>query len=114
MTTLPVCPECGSDLTYEDGDLFICPMCAHEWTGTEQEAALEAEIVRDSNGVELTDGDTVTVIRDIKLKGTNRIKQGTRATIIRILEDPVDGHDIECSLDGFGRMYLKSELVKKI
>lgn len=113
MSNLPNCPQCGSDLTYEDGTSLICPMCSHEWTVSDYEASLETEIIRDSNGAELMDGDQVTVIRDIKLKGSNRIKQGTKATNLRLLDVPVDGHDIECTLDGFGRMYLKSELVKK-
>ena len=113
MSGLPNCPQCGSDLTYEDGALLVCPMCAHEWAETEHDSALEKEVVRDSNGLELVDGDNVTIIRDIKLKGANRIKQGMRATKLRILSDPIDGHDIECTMDGFGRIYLKSELVKK-
>lgn len=114
MSELPNCPQCDSDLTYTDGNILICPMCAHEWTEAEQAAALDAMIVRDSNGAELVDGDNVSVIRDIKLKGADRLKQGTRATNLRILSDPVDGHDIECTLEGMGRIYLKSELVKKI
>lgn len=113
MSGLPNCPQCGSDLTYTDGNLMICPMCGHEWTEAEHAATSEAQIVRDVNGAELADGDNVTVVRDIKLKGSNRIKKGTKATNIRVLQDAVDGHDIECSIDGFGRMYLKSELVKK-
>lgn len=113
MSSLPNCPQCGSDLTYEDGTFLVCPMCAHEWKETEQKSSLEPEVVRDSNGVELVDGDNVTIIRDIKLKGSNRIKQGMRATKLRILPEPIDGHDIECTMDGFGRIYLKSELVKK-
>ena len=114
MSGLPNCPECGSDLTYTDGTVMICPMCGHEWTEAEQAAALEAQIVRDANGVELSEGDNVSVIRDIKLKGANKLKQGTRGANVRILEDPVDGHDIEWTIEGSGRMYLKSELVKKI
>ncbi|EKB53632.1 zinc ribbon domain-containing protein YjdM [Falseniella ignava] len=114
MSQLPHCPKCDSDLTYTDGNLMICPMCGHEWTEEEHAAALEAEIIRDANGTALADGDNVSVIREIKLKGSNRIKQGTRVTNIRLLDHPVDGHDIECTIDGFGRMYLKSELVKKI
>lgn len=114
MSQLPNCPACGSDLTYTDGTLMICPMCGHEWTEEEQAAAAEAQIVRDANGVPLEDGDTVSVVREIKLKGANKLKQGTRGTNVKILQDPVDGHDIECSIDGAGRMYLKSELVKKI
>lgn len=113
MENLPNCPQCDSDLTYTDGNLMICPMCAHEWTEEEHAAAKEAEIVRDSNGNELVDGDTVTVIRDIKLSGASRIKQGTRATKLSILSEPYNDHDIECSIEGMGRVYLKSFLVKK-
>ena len=113
MEQLPDCPNCGSDLTYTDGTLLICPMCAHEWTQAEMDAAKEAAIVRDSNGNELVNGDAVTVIQDIKLSGASRIKQGTRATKLSILDDPVNDHDIEVSIEGMGRMYLKSHLVKK-
>lgn len=114
MEQLPNCPNCDSDLTYTDGTAFICPLCAHEWTEADQEAAIEAAIVRDSNGTALEDGDTVSVIQDIKLSGASRLKQGTRATKLRILDEPYNDHDIEVSIDGMGRMYLKSELVKKI
>lgn len=115
MSQLPNCPECQSDLTYTDGTLLICPMCAHEWTESEQETSTETEgtVVRDSNGNELIDGDTVTVIQDIKLSGSSKIKQGTRAKMLTILEIPYNDHDIECTIDGMGRMYLKSSLVKK-
>lgn len=113
MEQLPDCPQCGSDLTYTDGTLFICPMCAHEWTQAEMDAAKEAAIIRDANGNELFDGDSVTVIQDIKLSGSDRIKQGTKATKLSILDVPYNDHDIEVSIDGMGRMYLKSWLVKK-
>lgn len=113
MTKLPNCPKCESDLTYTDGNLYICPMCAHEWTPEEHEAALEAAIVRDVNGNELVNGDTVSVIRDIKLTGASKIKQGTKAKKLTILDEPYNDHDIECTIDGMGRMYLKSSLVKK-
>ncbi len=113
MEQLPNCPQCGSDLTYTDGNLFICPMCAHEWTQAEMDAAVEAAIIRDANGNELMDGDSVTVIQDIKLSGSSRIKQGTKATKLSILEVPYNDHDIEVSIEGMGRMYLKSWLVKK-
>lgn len=113
MNKLPDCTNCGSDLTYTDGTLFICPICGHEWTQAEHEAALEAAIVRDANGNELVDGDTVTVIQDIKLSGASRIKQGTKAKKLTILDEPVNDHDIEVTIDGMGRMYLKSFLVKK-
>lgn len=113
MSKLPDCTNCGSDLTYTDGTLFICPMCAHEWTQAEHDAEIEAAIVRDVNGNELFNGDTVTVIQDIKLTGADRIKQGTKAKKLTILDEPVNEHDIEVSIDGMGRMYLKSFLVKK-
>ena len=113
MSQLPDCINCGSDLTCTDGTLFICPMCAHEWTQAEHDTALEAEIVRDANGNELVNGDSVSVIQDIKLTGKDRIKQGTKATKLTILDQPVNDHDIEVSIDGMGRMYLKSFLVKK-
>lgn len=113
MSGLPNCPQCDSDLTYTDGSLLICPMCAFEWTEAEQEAALEASLVRDANGVELLDGDNVIVTQNIKLKGADRIKQGTKVSNIRVLDEPVNDHNIECTVDGFGRIYLKSEFVKK-
>ena len=113
MEELPNCPQCDSDLTYTDGNLLICPMCAHEWTEAEHAAALEEAIVRDANGNELEDGDTVTVIQDIKLSSASRIKQGTKAKKLSILSEPYNDHDIECSIDGMGRVYLKSFLVKK-
>lgn len=113
MSKLPDCTNCGSDLTYTDGTLFICPMCAHEWTQAEHDAEIEAAIVRDANGNELFNGDTVTVIQDIKVTGADRIKQGTKAKKLTILDEPVNEHDIEVSIDGMGRMYLKSFLVKK-
>jgi protein PhnA len=87
-------------------------MCAHTWTQAEHEAALEAAIVRDANGNQLEDGDTVTVIEDLKVGG-DRIKQGMQARKLSILDEPVNDHDIEVSIDGMGRVYLKSHLVKK-
>jgi protein PhnA len=113
MEQLPLCPQCQSDMTYTDGRLMICPLCAHEWTQAEQEAALEAAAVRDANGNELVDGDTVIVIQDIKCSGASRIKQGTKAKKLTILDEPYNDHDIECTIDGMGRFYLKSFLVKK-
>ncbi|MCW6652991.1 zinc ribbon domain-containing protein YjdM [Aerococcaceae bacterium NML191292] len=113
MTTLPNCPKCESEYTYEDGDLFVCPMCAHEWTKAEAEAAEEANIIRDANGNPLADGDNVTVIKDLKLNGSTTIKQGTKAKGIRLVAEPVDGHDIQCKIDGIGSLYLKSIYVKK-
>lgn len=110
--TLPNCPKCNGEYTYEDGHLFICPMCFYEWTEESQRAAEEAAIVRDSNGNPLEDGDDVTVIRDLKL-GNDTIKQGSRARNIKILDEEMDGHDIQGRVDGFGVIYLKSGVVKK-
>ncbi|MBG9982496.1 alkylphosphonate utilization protein [Aerococcaceae bacterium DSM 111020] len=113
MTNFPACPQCSETLTYSDGQLFICPMCGHEWTQAEMDAAEEAAIVRDVNGNPLKDGDNVIVHQDIKVSGSKKIKQGTKIANIRVLLEPVNEHDIECRVDGFGRMYLKSSLVKK-
>ena len=112
MTTLPPCPKCGSSFTYEDGDQLVCPECAHEWTpGGEASEGESAREFRDANGNLLADGDTVTVIKDLKLKGSSLvIKVGTKVKNIRL----VDGdHDIDCKVDGIGAMKLKSEFVKK-
>lgn len=112
MANLPDCPLCGSVYTYEDGSLFICPECAHEWS-PEADAAPQEEqkVYRDANGNVLQDGDTVTVIKDLKVKGSSSVvKIGTRVKNIRL----VDGdHDIDCKIDGFGAMKLKSEFVRK-
>ncbi|MGA5691948.1 zinc ribbon domain-containing protein YjdM [Cytobacillus pseudoceanisediminis] len=113
MSSLPNCPKCSSEYTYDDGMLFVCPECAHEWTAESEINSLEDEkLIKDSNGNVLTDGDTVSVIKDLKVKGTSSvIKIGTKVKNIRI----VDGdHDIECKIDGFGAMKLKSEFVKKV
>ncbi|MBE0407720.1 alkylphosphonate utilization protein [Psychrobacter sp. FME5] len=117
MMSLPNCPKCDAEYTYEDGALLVCPMCAHEWTAAETDAA-DAEdqeaVIRDAVGNELQDGDAVTVIRDLKVKGSSTsIKVGTKVKSIRLLDDPVDGHDIDCKVDGFGQMKLKSSVVKK-
>ncbi|WNS80706.1 zinc ribbon domain-containing protein YjdM [Domibacillus sp. DTU_2020_1001157_1_SI_ALB_TIR_016] len=113
MTELPNCPECGSAYTYEDGNVFVCPECAHEWTpGAAAESSEDRKAVKDANGNILQDGDSVSVIKDLKVKGTSSvIKIGTKVKSIRL----VDGdHDIDCKIDGFGAMKLKSEFVKKI
>jgi protein PhnA len=112
MTQLPLCPECQSEYTYEDGDNYICPECAHEWTKTASTEPTEAgKVIRDANGNVLQDGDTITVIKDLKVKGSaSVVKVGTKVKNIRL----VDGdHDIDCKIDGFGAMKLKSEFVKK-
>lgn len=113
MSNLPNCPKCNSAYTYEDGNLLICPECAHEWAlGTEADNGGDHKVVKDANGNILNDGDTVSVIKDLKVKGSSSvIKIGTKVKNIRL----VDGdHDIDCRIDGFGAMKLKSEFVKKI
>ncbi|MEY4588514.1 MAG: alkylphosphonate uptake protein [Pseudomonadota bacterium] len=109
--SLPPCPACQSEFTYQDGALYICPECAHEWSDTPAEASSERQ-VRDAFGTVLNDGDSVTVIKDLKVKGSSLvIKVGTKVKGIRI----VDGdHDIDCKIDGVGAMSLKSEFVKKV
>ena len=111
--TLPPCPECSSDLTYEMGALLVCPLCANEWSNEPVDEEQES-VVKDAFGTVLTDGDTVSVIKDLKVKGQSlSIKVGTKVRNIRLV-DPVDGHDIDCKVDGFGFMQLKSSLVKKV
>ena len=112
MTTLPPCPKCNCEYTYEDGALLICPECAHEWSPAgEAVAEDEAKVVKDAVGNVLQDGDTVTVIKDLKVTGSSLVvKVGTKVRNIRL----VDGdHDIDCKIDGIGQMGLKSEFVKK-
>jgi len=113
--TSPLCPECSSELSYELGGFSVCSMCAHEWLPGEPLAEgsdAEPEI-RDSVGNVLNDGDTVTVIKNLKMKGsTSQIKVGTKVRNIRLV-DGVGDHDIDCKVDGFGAMQLKSSVVKK-
>ncbi|HEK9158496.1 TPA: alkylphosphonate utilization protein [Streptococcus equi subsp. equi] len=110
--TLPNCLQCDSEYVYEDGHLLICPMCSFEWTRGEEEPEEEGLVVLDSNGTRLADGDTVTIIKDLKVKGAQKdLKQGTRVKHIRLVEGD---HNIDCKIDGFGAMKLKSEFVKKI
>ncbi|MDC7706433.1 zinc ribbon domain-containing protein YjdM [Vogesella indigofera] len=112
MTNLPQCPQCSSEFTYQDGAMFVCPECAHEWSATAAtEEAEPQRVVRDANGNVLQDGDSVTVIKDLKVKGSSLVvKVGTKVKSIRL----VDGdHDIDCKIDGIGAMQLKSEFVKK-
>ncbi|WP_445116498.1 zinc ribbon domain-containing protein YjdM [Acinetobacter sp. WZC-1] len=112
--SLPDCPECQSEYTYEDGELLICPECAHEWKEGEQTAAEEQHVIQDAVGNVLSDGDTVTVIKDLKIKGSSSVvKVGTKVKSIRLLPDASDGHDIDCKIEGIGAMKLKSEFVKK-
>ena len=115
MTTLPNCPKCNSEYTYEDGTLLVCPECAHEWTPTMEVAQEDASAIKDSNGNVLNEGDSVTVIKDLKVKGSSLvIKIGTKVKNIRLIEDATDGHNIDCKIDGIGGMKLKSEFVKKL
>ncbi|MEP1472654.1 MAG: zinc ribbon domain-containing protein YjdM [Halieaceae bacterium] len=111
MTGLPPCPECSSTFTYEDRQLLVCPECAHEWSANDAAADDDQLRISDANGNPLQDGDTVTVIKDLKVKGSSSVvKVGTRVKNIRL----VDGdHDIDCKIDGIGAMKLKSQFVKK-
>ena len=113
MSQLPNCPKCASEYTYEDGDLYICPECAHEWS---QDTSLETSdelVVKDANGTILQDGDDVTVIKDLKVKGSSSgIKVGTKIKGIRLVEGN-DGHNIDCKVTGVGAIKLKQEFVKK-
>ena len=107
---MPNCPMCQSEYTYEDRGLFVCPECGHEWS--ESEDVEEGLVVKDSNGNPLQDGDSVTVIKDLKVKGASgAIKQGMKVKNIRLVEGD---HNIDCKVDGFGPMKLKSEFVKKL
>ena len=113
MSTLPHCPKCQSEFTYEDGALLICPECAHEWSkDIAADAAESNRVWRDAYGNELHDGDSVTIIKDLKVKGSSSVvKVGTKVKGIRL----VDGdHDIDCKVPGIGAMGLKSEFVKKV
>ncbi|MFC0233487.1 zinc ribbon domain-containing protein YjdM [Vagococcus entomophilus] len=112
MSTLPNCPNCNSEYTYEDRGLFVCPECAHEWSSdTDQEPEETGLVVKDSNGNMLSEGDNVTVIKDLKVKGSSTpLKMGTKVKNIRLVEGD---HNIDCKIDGFGPMKLKSEFVKK-
>lgn len=110
-----VCPKCQSPYGYPDGNLWICPECAHEWTlEATSEEVIESNVTKflDANGVQLQSGDTVRTIRDLKM-GSDTIKSGTKVKSIRLLDDPIDGHDISCKIDGFGSVYLKCSVVRK-
>ena len=112
MSNLPHCPQCDSPYAYEDRNLYVCPACAHEWSLEAVAAADETTQVRDANGNTLQDGDTVTVIKDLKVKGSSSVlKVGTRVKNIRLVEGD---HNIDCKIDGIGAMKLKSEFVKKV
>ena len=112
MSTLPACPKCHDEYTYEDGNLLICPSCGHEWNPAEAAAAADvAKVWKDANGNVLQDGDTVTLVKDLKIKGSSSVvKVGTKVKNIRLIEGD---HDIDCKIEGFGPMQLKTEFVKK-
>ena len=113
MASLQPCPQCASTLTYSDGVMLVCPECGHEW----QEVAAvanseETPAIRDAFGTPLADGDSVTVIKDLKVKGSSSVvKVGTKVKAIRLVHD--GDHNIDCRIDGIGAMALKSEFVKK-
>lgn len=109
MSNIPNCPKCNCEYTYEDREMYVCPECAHEWA---QNQEIDAEhVYKDANGAILQDGDSVTLTKDLKIKGSSsKIKAGTKVKNIRL----VDGdHDIDCKIDGVGAMMLKSKFVKK-
>ncbi len=113
MSDLPSCPKCDSAYTYEDRDQYVCPECAHEWPQQGGgEVSSDEAVIKDSNGNVLADGDTVTVIKDLKVKGSSSVvKVGTKVKNIRLVEGD---HDIDCKVDGIGAMKLKSQFVKKV
>jgi len=115
MSALPACPKCQSAYTYEDGAQLVCPECGHEWSAQGSDIATtseESRVIRDAVGNVLQDGDTVTVIKDLKIKGSSLVvKVGTKVKNIRLTEGD---HDIDCKIDGIGAMGLKSEFVKKV
>lgn len=109
---MPQCPVCKSEYTYEDGNMFVCPECAHEWPIVPAENADAEDVVRDAFGAELRNGDSITIIKDLKVKGSSLVvKVGTKVKNIRVV--PGGDHDIDCKIDGIGAMQLKSEFVKK-
>ena len=113
MMPMPKCPQCNSEYTYEDGLIYVCPECSHEWSKEERAESAELRlVVRDAVGNVLQDGDSVTFIKDLKVKGSSQVvKVGTKVKNIRL----VDGdHDIDCKIEGIGAMGLKSEFVKKV
>ena len=113
MSNLPACPQCNSAFTYEDGSLYICSECAHEWTaGSTSETVDSAHIIKDAHGTVLHDGDSIAVIKDLKVKGSSLVvKVSTKVKNIRLVDED---HDIDCKIGGIGAMKLKSELVRKV
>lgn len=115
MSELPPCPECSEAYTYEDGALLVCPMCGHEWSADAAEDTEASGVIRDAVGNVLEDGDTVTVVKDLKVKGAGggTVKVGTKVSGIRLIADGVGDHDTDANVPGFGRIQLKSSVVKK-
>jgi protein PhnA len=113
MNVMPKCPKCSSEYTYKDSVLFICPECAYEWAGEAEEKIVDIALtVKDANGTILQDGDTITVIKDLKVKGASLVvKVGTKVKNIKLVEGD---HDIDCRIEGIGPMKLKSQFVKKV
>ena len=112
MSQLPPCPQCKSEYIYEDGAMLVCPECAHEWSREGDAAQEAARVWKDAHGNVLQDGDTVVLIKDLKIKGSSSaIKVGTKVKNIRLIDGD---HDIDCKIDGFGAMQLKSEFIKKV
>ena len=113
MSEIPNCPKCNSAYVYEDGNMYVCPECAHEWAkDSDAQGDDDGLVVKDANGTVLSDGDTVTLIKDLKVKGTSKTaKVGTKVKNIRLVEGD---HNIDCKIDGIGAMKLKSEFVKKV
>ena len=114
MENIPNCPKCESEFTYEEGSLFVCPMCMHEWSkDSDVEEGEAGLVVKDANGNILENGDSVTVIKDLKVKGSSDgIKVGTKIKSIRLVEGS-DGHNIDCKVPGVGAIKLKQAFVKK-
>lgn len=111
MSTLPPCPQCGNEYTYEDGAMLVCPTCAFEWNPADADAAAAEDTVKDAFGNILQNGDSVTVVKELKIKGSSQsVKIGTKVKNIRLVEGD---HNIDCKIDGIGAMKLKSEFVKK-
>ena len=113
LSEFPPCPQCQSAYVYIDGDLLICPECTHEWAPSKEVETLNTQVIRDSNGAELEDGDTVSVIKDLKFR-VGVVKVGTKVKSIRLVPEAADGHDIACKIPGIGQMGLKAEFVKKV
>lgn len=113
MQSIPSCPKCSSEYTYQDSTLFICPQCGYEWLSEElQEVNVDDEIIKDAYGQVLQSGDTISIIKDLKIKGSSSIiKIGTKVKNIRLVSGD---HNIDCKIDGIGPMKLKSQFVKKI